>query len=303
MKGAVPWALSGWVALALPAPARAESHTPTIAVVETYAPGMPVAGAAVTRQLYATIARIGYRAVPEAETSRLTALAGPHVLSATDLLSIARDAGAGQALQATLSANGERYVASLVLTNTTRTRPSLVSDVADPAALEATVDRLARSLLPPVASEAAEHDEKHPKSSVRLALQTEGAFGLSERFFYNQFAGARLDYGFTRDFAMGVYVGYANLKGREGRAENVLPYLQLEYRLRFSRDARFWVPLRFGSGFLPKNGPFLRLAAGPSFPLGGSTRLGLDLLAPTFVIVHDRTVVSMDVAAEVSFEL
>jgi hypothetical protein len=63
------------------------------------------------------------------------------------------------------------------------------------------------------------------------------------------------------------------------------------------------VPLRFGSGYLPKNGPVLRVAAGPSFPLSNTVRLGLDLFAPTFVIVHDRTVVSLDVAAELSFDL
>jgi len=287
--------------------ARAEgTDAPAVAVLETYAPDMPEAGASVTRQLYATIARLGYRATPETETARLTALRGPHVLSPHDLAVIAKEAAAAYALQATLGAQGDRYVATLAMAKADTTAPALATDSAEATGLEAAVDHLARSLLAPVATPSSPDDHargRDTKPGTRLAVQTEGAFGLSDRFFYNHFAGARLDYAFTRDFALGAYVGYANLKGREGRTSNVLPYLQLEYALRFSRQAPVFVPLRFGTGYLPKNGPFLRLAAGPTFELGGGVRLAFDLLAPTFVIVHDRTVVSLDVAAEVSFAL
>lgn len=287
---------------AVAAPARAESE-PNVAVLETYGPGMAAASSAVTRQLYATLARLGYRTVPEGETARLTAQLGPRILAPVDLVSIAAAAHADHALQATLSTNGERYVALLTLANSDRTGPRFANDTADAAGIEAAVDRLVRSLLPPVSNEASDSAEEPAKPWTRLALQTEGAFGLSSNFFYNHFAGARFDYGFTRDFALGAYVGYANLKGGEGRVHNVLPYLQLEYGLALSRASGLLLPLRFGTGYLPKNGPFLRLAAGPSFSLGRGVRLGFDLVAPTFVIVHDRTVVSMDIAAEVSFEL
>ena len=115
--------------------------------------------------------------------------------------------------------------------------------------------------------------------------------------------GARYDYGFTEDVALGGYLGYANLKGKDGRTSNVLPYAQLEYRIHGSQGSGFRIPLRFGTGYLPKNGPFLRVAAGLSFPLGDTAHLGFDLIAPTFWIVQNSTVVSMDVAAEVSFDL
>jgi hypothetical protein len=285
---------------AVAVPARADGEPPTIAVLETYGPGMAAASSAVTRQLYATLGRLGYRVVPEAETGRLTAQLGPRILAPVDLVSVAARADADHALQAALSSDGARYIAVLTLVNADKSGPRIVNDAADAAGIEAAVDRLARSLLPPVVTEA--NANEPARTWARLALQTEAAFGLSSKFFYNHFVGSRFDYGFTRDFALGAYVGYANLKGREGRTNNVLPYLQLEYGLALT-TSRILIPLRFGTGYLPKNGPFFRLAAGPSFPLGSGVRLGFDLVAPTFIIVHDRTVVSMDVAAEVSFEL
>jgi hypothetical protein len=134
-------------------------------------------------------------------------------------------------------------------------------------------------------------------------VQTEGAVGLTTPRFYNHLLGARYDHAVTPELALGGYLGYANLKGKEGRAHNVLPYFQLEYRLRGSRPEEVQFPLRFGSGYLPRNGPFLRLSAGLSFPVGQTTRLGLDLLAPTFWVVRDSTVVSANVAAELTFAL
>lgn len=141
------------------------------------------------------------------------------------------------------------------------------------------------------------------RAGYRLALQTEGAIGLTKPSFYNHLLGVRLDYVFPEDLTLGGYLGYANLKGKDGRASNVLPYLMLEYRLHTSSSSRLRIPLRFESGYLPKNGPFLRLSAGVAVPIGETTRLGFDLLAPTFWIVQNRTVVSLDLAAEVSFAL
>jgi hypothetical protein len=287
-------------------PARA-SGAPRVAVVDTLGPTVPAAAAtAVTRQLYASVARSGYRVVPEAETARLTAALGPRMRTAPDLVSIAEGARADRAVQATLGARGAAYVVDLLVVESGGAPARSAEESADASTLEAVVDHMARALLPPVPDDAAAALPPYGApvtASVRLALQTEGAFGLSSHFFYDHFVGGRLDYAFTRSLAVGAYVGYANLAGKDGRAHNVLPYLQLEYRVAFTSDTGVLVPMRFGTGYLPKNGPYLRLAAGPSFPLGETVRLGFDLLAPTFFIVHDRTVVSMDVAAEVVFEL
>ena len=136
---------------------------------------------------------------------------------------------------------------------------------------------------------------------VRYALLVEPAFGVGSGSFYNQLVGARVDYRFTRELALGPYLGYANLKGKDGRTHNVLPYLNLEYRPRFGAGSAFGLPLRFGTGYLPNNGPFLRLSAGVSYALSPQTDIVIDVFTPTFWVVHDRTVISLGAAIELSF--
>jgi hypothetical protein len=300
-------------ALVFTALARAEPAAPespqAVAVVETRCVGVLAAsGDAATRQLYATVARLGYRTVPETVTARLAARVPPGGPAPMDLLRIATDAHADHALFAVLGTENGRYVVTLTLANRDHTGPFFAHDAADAATLEATLDRLARTLLPAAPPpEASENEASTPdgreKNGPRLALQTEGAFGLGQRFFYNHLLGARLDYAFGDDFAVGGYLGYANLKGKDGRTSNLLPYAQVEYRLHPLQGSGFAVPFRFGSGYLPKNGPFLRLAAGIGFPIGDTARLVFDLIAPTVWMVGNSTVFSMDVAGEVSFDL
>ncbi|HMI85593.1 MAG TPA: hypothetical protein VK550_15960 [Polyangiaceae bacterium] len=136
---------------------------------------------------------------------------------------------------------------------------------------------------------------------VRFALQVEPAFGLTGDGFYNQLAGARVDYRFTDQIALGGYLGYANLHGKDGRAHNVLPYLNLEYRLRLGEKSAFGLPLAWGSGYLPNNGPFLRLSAGVSYAVSPHIDVVVALFTPTFWIVHDRTVISLGAALEISY--
>ncbi len=296
------------VAASLSWPVAARAESPSIAVVDARGVGMPAQSlAAVTSQLYATAARLGYRMTPETTTAELAARIGPGGPTPADLLAVAIGARADHAVGATLSSENGHYAVTFIVANADRTGPFLERGEADATTLEATVARLVRSLLLPVSFAPTPAPSQIPLPSrpprSRIAIQTEGAFGVSEHPFYNQLLGARYDYGFTDDVALGGYLGYANLKGKDGRTGNVLGYAQLEYRLHGSGDSGFRIPLRFGSGYLPKNGPFLRLAAGLSFPIGDSSHLEFDLLAPTFWIVKDRTVVSMDVAAEVAFDL
>ena len=136
---------------------------------------------------------------------------------------------------------------------------------------------------------------------VRYAFQVEPAFGVAGGSFYNQLAGARIDYRFTPEIALGGYLGYANLKGKDGRAHDVLPYLNLEYRPRLGQNSAFGLPLGFGTGYLPNNGPFLRLSAGLSYALGPQTDVVIAFFNPTFWVVHDRTVISLGAALEVSY--
>ena len=301
--GKVAWSVLALASLC--ATARAEPPSPwSIAVVDARGPGVhPASAAAVTRQLYATVARLGYRAAPESRTAELSASLPPSGASPADLLAVATGAHVAHALGATLGARDGHYVVTVTLANADRSGPYSASTLADAETLEPAVDRMARALLPAVPPEATEPEpSRDGEAGVRLAIQTEGAIGIAEHSFYNQLFGARLDYGFGQDFALGAYVGYANLKGKDGRTSNVLPYLQLEYRLHWSRTSPVRIPLRFGTGYLPGNGPFLRLATGPSFPIGDSAHFGLDLIAPTVWIVRSSTVLSMDIAAEVAFD-
>jgi len=137
----------------------------------------------------------------------------------------------------------------------------------------------------------------------QVALQTEAALGTSQDFFYNHLVGARLDYRISSDLLLGAYLGYANLRGKAGRISNLLPYAQIENRVRVSQRSEVTLPLKLAIGYLPFNGPVVRLAAGINVPLSDRLEVGFDLLTPTFWVLPDRTVVSLSLAAELIFRL
>jgi hypothetical protein len=308
---------------ALTSVARADEGGPAkVMVLDADGIGVaPESAAAVTRQLYATVARLGYLVVPE--TTARAASSSPHGggKTAAELLAAALATHADHCVSATVGTLGERYAVSVTLANADRTGPLSKTAITDAASLEAEVDAMTRSLLPPAPVVAAQEStaktekepEPHPAAVHRLSLNTEGAIGLTSGVnenvsnslptFYNHLVGPRFDYGFPNDFAIGLFVGYANLKGKEGRSSSVLPYLQLEYRARVSKTSEFRIPLRLAGGYLPRNGPFFRLAAGIEIPLGRGMHLGLDLVAPAIWMVRNRALLSLDVAAEVGFDL
>ena len=100
---------------------------------------------------------------------------------------------------------------------------------------------------------------------------------------------------------LGAYVAYSNLNARNGRADNLLFMLQFENRIRISNDLDLTVPLRGAIGYIPFNGPVIRLAAGLNYALTPDWEIGADLLVPTFWILADGgTAVSLDVGLEAS---
>lgn len=131
-----------------------------------------------------------------------------------------------------------------------------------------------------------------------LTLQTEAVIGAAEQVFYNHLIGLRLDFRITRDIMLGAYVAYANLNAREGRADNLLFMLQFENRIRLSSDLDLTIPLRAAVGYLPFNGPVIRLAAGLNYAFSENFEMGVDLLTPTFWILPDHTAISLDIALE-----
>ncbi len=134
-----------------------------------------------------------------------------------------------------------------------------------------------------------------PPSHLRLAFTSTSAFGVTNAGFFNEVVGARFDYRFTQRFAFGGALGYANLKGKDGRAHNVLPEAALEYRVPISGES-FGLPLRFMLGFLPKNGPTLRVGVGLDFALSDSVSLEVVPLEPMAWVNRERTEVSLNAA-------
>jgi hypothetical protein len=61
--------------------------------------------------------------------------------------------------------------------------------------------------------------------------------------------------------------------------------------------------LRFATGYLPNNGPVLRLSLGASYAVTPQVDIVLDAFTPTFWVIRDRTVASLGGALEVSWSL
>jgi hypothetical protein len=176
-----------------------------------------------------------------------------------------------------------------------------MTPLAPPALLAATL--LAASV--PAAAQTTAPTTEAPATTtrlpMRLALQTEGAVGVYPGDFYNHLVGVRLDLVFSPHVSFGAYIGYANLKGKEGRSHDVLPYAQVEYLTGPLGPIR--IPFRFASGYLPRNGPVVRLSAGFAFPLTPKVDLVTELLVPTIWITRDQMLLSMDLALELCFRL
>ena len=84
----------------------------------------------------------------------------------------------------------------------------------------------------------------------RVAAFATVALGMPSLVFVNELAGARFELGFTPRFSLGMSLAYANLKGKDGRASNVLPEASVAYRIPFG-DGAFGIPIRFSGGYLP----------------------------------------------------
>jgi hypothetical protein len=273
-----------------------------LAVFPAHAQGLdPSIGSFVTDRLRRTAEALGYQVVPD-EKAKAAIGATAGALSPSQAGALMRAAGAQRGVFATVSASGSRYAVNIHVTTDDGKGPFLAQGSAEPNALGDTVDRLLRSLLPAVPHAPAPPPEASAQAPsqgrFRFAAQTESAFGVAGGPFYNHLVGVRLDRRFSDVVALGAYLGYANLKGQEGRAHNVLAYLMLEYRAELG--AGFIIPVRYANGYLPANGPVLRASAGIGYTTG-DVDLVLELLVPTVWLTREQPVLSMDLAAEVAW--
>jgi hypothetical protein len=128
---------------------------------------------------------------------------------------------------------------------------------------------------------------------LRLAVTSSSAFGVTHAKFFNQLLGARLEYRFSPRFAFGGAVSYANLKGKEERVHNVLPEATSEYRVAAVGES-VALPLRISFGYLPQNGPTLRLGAALAVTLTDAVSLELVPLEPMIWVTRERPEVSLN---------
>jgi hypothetical protein len=133
----------------------------------------------------------------------------------------------------------------------------------------------------------------------RVAVHSTTAFGLRGGRFVNELVGARFDLLTAARFAVELDIAYANLDGKDGRVHNVLPQVALRYRLALGAT-RFGIPLRFAGGYLPKNGPTARVAAGVDFDATDSVRIELTPLEPMLWVVRERSELSLNLGANVA---
>ena len=128
---------------------------------------------------------------------------------------------------------------------------------------------------------------------LRLTLASTSAFGVTNAKFFNQLIGLRIDRRFTPRFAFGAGLSYANLKGKDGRAHNTLLEAFSEYRAPLKQEA-FGLPIRFALGYLPNNGPTLRLGAGLDFAIGERVSCELTPLETMVWLTRERPEISMN---------
>jgi len=154
-----------------------------------------------------------------------------------------------------------------------------------------------------VLAQAAVRAQTPPETAIgtRLALQLESARGHTGAGFRNGMAGMRVDLVFSPRVSLGGYVGYADLKCKDGRAHSTLGYAQLEYLAPLAPHfLNLRVPLRFATGYLARNGPVLRASVGLAAALGRRVDLIVELLTPMAWVTHDQTLFSTNVSLELA---
>jgi hypothetical protein len=305
-------------------------NTRELAVVRTAVVGIdPIVGEHVTTRIMLTAQAMGYVLSGSDEVAaaeaRLRAGSPP---SPADLWRVAFLAGAERAIVARAWAQNGRYVIELLVASLDGTGPFRVTGTSGADDLHQVVEALVRQVLPPPTTwdaataarlraqalgqapapsamaparppiAAPAPRSRHPGRRFDLAIQTEAAFGAGARKFYNHLIGARLDVRITRTFLIGAYFGYANLRGRNSRVSNLVTYLQLEDRIEVVGVEGLSIPLRAGAGYVPFNGPILRIAAGVNYAINERFEIGADLLSPTFWFVGGDRPVSFDLALE-----
>lgn len=315
------------------APTHTDGERMRLIVIDAATFGIdPVVGRVASARMRATGEEMGYHVLtPEESVAAAQQLRMPYPPTPADLWRVAWVARTHRGAFARIWAHAGQYVIEVAVASLDGTGPFFARGTAGADDLREVVDRLLRSALPgtdvwatgPTSgapSEAEpraidEIEEDTPRAIARrrraesepelrrwqLTLQTEGAIGAAQEVFYNHLVGLRFDFRITRDILIGAYAAYANLNARDGRANNILLLAQFENRIRISPDIDVTIPLRAAAGYLPRNGPVLRLAVGVNYAIDEHWEIGADLLTPTFWFLPNRTAVSLNIGLEATY--
>jgi len=300
-----------------------------------------VVGRHVTERMRITAAEMGYAVVdPAATVQAAQRLQMPYPPSPADLWRVTYASRSQRGAFAKVWAHNGRYVFELTIASLDGGGPFFARGTSGAEDLHDVVARLTREALPAPATYDAAAAERYarpqqqaqpqpetpadrwtppePVDRVRIsqrrvsrrptrrwdvALQTEAAFGTSSDFFYNHLVGLRLGFRITKTLHLGLYGAYANLRGRDERQNNLLPMLQLTQRIRLGSRSSLTVPIRASVGYLPFNGPVIRLSAGLNLPVSERVEIGADILSPTFWFLGSQVEISLNVGLEVIFRL
>jgi len=299
----------------------------------------PVVGQHVTERIRLTARAMGYELVDPMNTvSAAQRMQMPYPPTPADLWRVTYVSRSQRGVFAKVWAHEGRYVFEISVASLDGAGPFFARGTSGAEDLHEVVERLTREALPvpgtfdaeaaaryaqpqpaqPQPAAAPAFPQAQPRDRIRVSqrrvsrrptrrwdvsLQTEAAFGTSSEFFYNHLIGLRLGFRITKGLHLGLYGAYANLRGRGQRESNLLPMLQLTNRIRVSRRSDLTVPIRAAVGYLPFNGPVIRLSAGLNYPISDRWEIGADILVPTFWFVDDEVQISLNVGLELTYRL
>jgi hypothetical protein len=294
----------------------------------------PVVGRVATDRIRRTGGELGYEVLDAATTvASAQRLRMAYPPTPADLWRVTWVAQAHRGAFARIWAAEGRYVIEVMVASLDGSGPFFGRETAAAADLREVIDRLVRQSLPPpsqwqetqqvasIGQQAPPPGRARPREELahpggigvrlpdppirrfQVTLQTEAVIGTTQGGFYNHMVGARFDIRITRDLLIGAYLAYTNLQGRNDRAHNLLVMLQGEQRIRVSPALDLTIPIRVGLGYLPFNGPVIRVAAGINYPISPDFEIGADLIAPTFWILPDDVAISLDIGLEATYRL
>jgi hypothetical protein len=161
---------------------------------------------------------------------------------------------------------------------------------------------------PPLPAEAVAAEPEPPPGQgpfptrASWSLQLESAQGVATGKFQNSLLAGHIDYAFASRLKLGGYLALANLKGKDKRVSALLPCALVTYEKPPGPGRSISFPIQFATGYLTRNGPVARLAAGLAWAVGKRTDLIFALGAMAWT-TRDELLLSANVAIELRFRV